>query len=149
MELEQSRDQGADLPYSHGQPSFPPSNDVRRPQLLDEQQDFKAGEPAAWPIKEKHEFNLDRPKFISSVYKKLHSLVSFSAVEPKCREMIAKHQLFELYHLHKADDVEFTEQRGLMSFNCWIHCTGVGSTHPPGEEDTTKDSDLQGCTYHW
>ena len=75
--------------------------------------------------------------------------MSFSAVEPKCREMIAKHQLFELYHLHKADDVEFTEQRGLMSFNCWIHCTGVGSTHPPGEEDTTKDSDLQGCTYHW
>ena len=73
---------------------------------------FKAGEPAARPREEKREFHLYGTKVIPSVYKgmDLQGLVSVSAVEPKCREMIAKHQFFELYHLHKADDVEFTQQ---------------------------------------
>ena len=62
-------------------------------------------------IKEdKHEFNLDGTKVVPALYNgmNLNGVLSVSSVEPCCREMIARHQFFELYHLHKADDLQFT-----------------------------------------
>ena len=41
----------------------------------------------------------------------LQGLLSVLAVEPCCQEMIASNQFFELHHLHKVDDLQFTQQR--------------------------------------
>ena len=60
----------------------------------------------------KHEFDLDGSKIVPARYERMEieGLLTMSAVEPKCREMIAKNQFFELFHLHKVDDLDFTHQ---------------------------------------
>ena len=62
---------------------------------------------------QKCEFNLDGSEVIPAEYDGMdvQGLLSMSAVEPKCHKMIAKNQFFELHHLHKADGLEFSQQR--------------------------------------
>ena len=80
---------------------------------LDTEEDMEIGDPGFTPHEEKHEFCLDGTKVVPAAYcgMDLTGLLSVSAVEPKCREMVAKNQFFELHHLYKADDLQFTQQR--------------------------------------
>ena len=79
---------------------------------LDTEEDMEIGDPGFAPHEEKCEFRLDGMKVLPAVYcgMDLTGLLSVSAVEPKCREIVAKNQFFELHHLHKADDLQFTQQ---------------------------------------
>ena len=69
--------------------------------------------PETKPQEEKSEFDLDGAKKVLAKYTKMNldNLMGLSAVDPKCREYIAKNVFFEIKHLYKFDEVAFTQQR--------------------------------------
>ena len=79
---------------------------------LDMEEDMEIGNPGFAPHDEKCEFCLDGTKVVPAMYRgmDLMGLLLVSAIEPKCREMVAKNQFFELHHLHKADDLQSSQQ---------------------------------------
>ena len=116
-QMERARLRGAEVVYSRVQPeaSRNPVRDMEHEDMdLDvDKEEVEEVSPRKQIKEDKCEFNLDGTKVVPALYNgmNLNGVLSMSSVEPRCREMIACHQFFELYHLHKADDLQFTQQR--------------------------------------